>query len=67
MYWISDSELDYLIKSESKGAPYADSFFLNILHKIVKKDKDVEIKVYYKITFVKDTSMRGMISSKSGD
>lgn len=67
IFWISNTEFDYFIKSESRGAPYADSFFLNIYHKVAKKEKDVEIKIYFKITFIKDTSMRGMISSKSAE
>ena len=65
IYWISHEQFDYLIRSQSKGAPFADTFFLNIFHRVVKRDKGVEIKIYYKITFVKEGGMRGMIISKS--
>ena len=67
MYWVSNEEFDYTFKSVSEGAPYADCFYMNFLHQVVKKDSGVEIKVYSKITFVKDTAMRGMVTSKSKD
>jgi hypothetical protein len=34
---------------------------------VAKREKGVEIKIFYKITFVKDGGMRGMISSKSDE
>ena len=42
-----------------------DTFYLNFVHRVIQKEKNVEIKVYFKYTFVKDTSMKGMITSKS--
>lgn len=54
-----------MIHSQSTGAPYATSFYLRIIHKIVKKEKNVEIRVLGKIVFVEDIRMKGMISSKA--
>ena len=64
MYWISDTELDYTFRCDSK-APMGDTFYLNFVHRIVQKEKNVHISIYFNYTFVKDTSMKGMISSKS--
>lgn len=45
----------------------ADTFVIYILHKISKKDSNVGVKIYFKIVFVKDCSMKGMVTSKSTD
>lgn len=64
IYWISNTELDYTFRCDSI-APMGDTFYLTFVHRIVQKEKDVHISIYYNYTFVKDTSMKGMISSKS--
>jgi hypothetical protein len=67
LFWISNEEFDYYIKSQTRGAPFADTFNINILHRIVKKEQNVEIKIFYKIVFVKNGGMRGTITSKSSE
>ena len=37
IYWLSNTELDYVIRSESRGAPAADTFYLNFVHRVVQK------------------------------
>ena len=64
LFWLSNSELDYTFRVDSK-APMGDTFYLMFVHRIVQKEKNVHISVYFNYTFVKDTSMKGMISSKS--
>jgi hypothetical protein len=64
IYWLSNTELDYTFRCDSR-APMGDNFCINFVHRVVQKDKDVEVKIYFKLTFLKDTSMKGMITSKS--
>lgn len=45
----------------------SDSFYLSFVHRVVQKDKNVEIKIYYKLTFVKEPSLKGTIISKSDE
>ena len=42
-----------------------DSFYLNFVHRVIQKEKNVELKFYFKYTFVSSPSMKGMIISKS--
>jgi hypothetical protein len=65
IFWISNEEFHYSIRSQSKGAPFSDTFNICILHRVAKREKGVEIKIYYKIVFIKEGGMRGIISSKS--
>jgi hypothetical protein len=37
MYWISHEQFDYSIRCTSKGPPYADTFFISILHRVAKQ------------------------------
>ena len=66
IYWLSNTELDYVFRCDSK-APMGDCFYLTFVHRIVQKGSAVEIKVYFNYFFVKDTSMKGMITSKSDE
>ncbi len=41
--------------------PFADSFYVELAHKVSKVDNGVKISIYSKIVFVKDTSFKSAI------
>lgn len=53
------------MRIDSRGAPMADSFFITMVHRVVQKDKNVEINIYYKLTFVSEPALKGTLISKS--
>ena len=42
-----------------------DTFYMMFVHRVIQKENNVHITIYFNYTFVKDTAMKGMISSKS--
>ena len=45
----------------------SDSFYMFFVHKVVQRDKSVEIKIYYKLTFVSEPALKVTIISKSDE
>lgn len=61
MYWVSHEELQYVIRSQTDGIPYADYFYVNLLHKITKVETGVKIEISFQVNFVKETSLKNII------
>jgi len=53
MYWVSHEELIYVIRSSTEGIPFADAFYVEIIHRITKVEKGVKISIYSNVIFVK--------------
>ncbi len=61
IYWISHEEFLYQIKSTVFQVPFADTFYVELIHKVSKVDKGVKIQIYSQIVFVKDTALKSTI------
>lgn len=63
IYWISQEELDLLSTTQTLGVPFAETFHVEVLHQIQKKDDGVQISLFGAAYFTKDTSMKGILKS----
>lgn len=57
-----------MIHNNASGAPKADTFFIEILHKVEKKeDKSTRVSFYWRIVFTEDSFLKSTIQSSAAE